>query len=196
VFIVDDDDALRQALRHLLETAGLRVESYADGPAFLAACSADCAGCVVLDMAMPGMDGRQVHAALKERGVKLPVLFLTGHGDVPMAVQSLQAGALDFLEKPVKGAELLEGVRRGLALDDERRSAENRRREIRQRCERLTPRERQVMELVVAGLANKEIARDLDLSPRTVEVHRAHVMHKMGAASLVELVSLAGECED
>jgi two-component system response regulator FixJ len=196
VFVVDDDSALRQALTRLLETAGFRVSAHADGASFLAACNEDCAGCVVLDMAMPGMDGRDVQEALDARGIGIPVVFLSGHGDIRTAVRSVQAGALDFLEKPVDGGELLARVRQALELDQQRRSQHARRAQIRRRYAKLSPREREVLALVVAGSSSKEIARKLDLSPRTIEAHRANLMHKMGADSLAELVSMAAECKD
>lgn len=195
VFVVDDDAAIREGLHQLLEGAGLAVESFTDGPSFLAAELAGRPGCVLLDMAMPGMTGHEVHAALKARGSPLPVLFLTGHGDVPSAVQAVQGGAVDFLEKPVSARQLLERVRRALELDAERRRADAHAADIRSRHARLSPREREVMALVVEGLSNKAIARRLDLSPRTVEAHRAHVMHKMAADSLADLVAQAAHCE-
>jgi FixJ family two-component response regulator len=194
VFVVDDDAALRDALVQLLEADGLRVEAYADGPTFLTACGEDCPGCVLLDMAMPGMTGRQVQAALKDRGWNIPILFLTGHGDIPMAVRAVQNGAVDFLEKPVHGAVLLERVHRALTLDRNRREAQAHAHAVRQRHARLSPREQEIMALVVAGRSNKEIARQLGLSHRTVEVHRTHIMDKMGAANLAELVSMAAYC--
>lgn len=193
VFIVDDDAAIRDALVQLLEAAGLRAEAHAGGPAFLEA-YADQPGCLLLDMAMPGMTGLDVQAALKARGAAIPVLFLTGHGDIPMAVQAVQAGAVDFLEKPIKGAALLERVRRALKLDQEWRQRHDHVQAIRQRHARLGPREREVMALAVTGLTSKEIAQHLGISPRTVEVHRTHVMHKMGAANLAELINLATCC--
>jgi len=195
VFVVDDDSDLREALVQLLETAGLSVAAYADGPSFLRAYEHDRPGCVLLDVAMPGMSGLEVQAALTARGEAIPVLFLTGHGDVPMAVRAVQAGAVDFLEKPVSGASLVERVRRVLATDREDRERRTEARAVRERCARLTEREREVMVRVVDGASSKEIGRALGLSPRTVEVHRAHVMHKMGADSLAELVRLAAFCE-
>lgn len=194
VFVVDDDDAMRDALAQLLEAAGLRVEVHANGSDFLAAFGENRPGCVLLDMAMPGMSGLDVQAALKARGVAIPILFLTGHGDIPMAVQAVQAGATDFLEKPVDGATLLERVQRALKLDREWRQTREATQAIQQRHARLSPREREVMALAVTGLTSKEIAQQLELSPRTVEVHRTHVMHKMGAANLAELIKLAASC--
>jgi two-component system response regulator FixJ len=196
VFIVDDDSAIREALRQILELAGFNVETHASGPSFLAACKKDCAGCLLLDVAMPGMSGQEVQAALIERGVRMPIIFLTGHGDIPMAVRAVQAGALDFLEKPITSAYLLERVRHALALDEEQRRTESNAQQIRQRYSRLSRREREVMAWVVAGQSSKEIARLLDLSPRTVEAHRTHVMSKMGAANVAELVSMAAHCGD
>lgn len=194
VFVVDDDTALRDALVQLLESAGLTAESHADGPTFLASYVEERPGCLLLDMAMPGMSGFDVQAALKARGLAIPILFLTGHGDIPMAVRAVQGGAVDFLEKPIQGAALLERVQRALKLDQEWREAQSRVQGIRLNHDRLSPREREVMALTVSGLTSKEIARKLEISPRTVEVHRTHVMHKMGAANLAELVNLAACC--
>ncbi|KVW93725.1 response regulator transcription factor [Thiobacillus denitrificans] len=195
VFVVDDDAAMRDALAQLLETAGLRVESHADGAAFLAAFEANRPGCLLLDMAMPGMTGFEVQAALHARGLTIPIIFLTGHGDIPMAVQAVQAGAVDFLEKPIQGAALLERVQRALALDDEWRHTLGRTQAIQQRYAGLSSRERECMALAVSGLTSKEIARELGISPRTVEVHRTHVMYKMGAANMAELVNMAACCD-
>lgn len=195
VFVVDDDEAMRDALVQLLEAAGLHAESHADGHAFLEAYAENRPGCLLLDMAMPGMNGLEVQVALKGRSSALPILFLTGHGDIPMAVQAMQAGAVDFLEKPIQGGALLERVRRALMLDQERRQAQDDTQAIQQRHARLSPREREVMALMVSGLTSKDIARQLDISPRTVEAHRTHVMHKMAASNLVELVNLAACCQ-
>lgn len=191
VFVVDDDEAMRDALTQLLESAGLRVEVHADGTEFLEAYTAARPGCLLLDMAMPGMSGLEVQAALKARGLAIPIVFLTGHGDIPMAVRAVQGGAVDFLEKPIKGAALIERVKRALNLDEARRRLQGRAQDILQRHARLSKREKEVMTLAVSGHTSKEIARKLDLSPRTVEVHRTHVMHKMGAANVAELVNLA-----
>jgi FixJ family two-component response regulator len=195
VFVVDDDDAMRDALVQLLETAGLQVEAHAGGPAFLAAYEADRPGCLLLDMAMRGMSGLEVLAALNARGLTIPTIFLTGHGDIPMAVRAVQAGAVDFLEKPIQGAALLERVQRALALDLEWRQTQGRTQSIQQRYARLSSRERECMALIASGLTSKEIARELGISPRTVEVHRTHVMHKMGAANLADLLNMAACCK-
>lgn len=191
VFVVDDDDDLRDALCQLLEAAGLTVEGHADGAAFLAGHREDRPGCLLLDMAMPGPSGSQVQQALKARGLEIPILFLTGHGDIPMAVKAVQGGAVDFLEKPIEGSVLIEHVRRALELDREGRARAAGIAELRSRFARLSQREREVMALVVTGLSSKAIARKLGLSHRTVEAHRMHIMHKMGAQNLAELVSLA-----
>lgn len=196
VYIVDDDKAIREALQSLLEDAGFKVQAFADGPSFLAACGNDCAGCVVLDLSMPGMNGHEVQSALKERGVNIPLVFLSGQGHIPSVVKAVQDGAVDFLEKPVKGDALLDRVRKAMALDKERRQLQEAIRDARRRHARLSPREREVMALVIAGLSSKEIAQDLGLSPRTVEQHRAHIMYKMGAANITELVNMAANCVD
>ncbi|MDP2056630.1 MAG: response regulator [Thiobacillus sp.] len=195
VFVVDDDVAMRDALVQLLEAAGLQVESHVDGPTFLAAYEERRPGCLLLDMAMPGMSGLEVQAVLNAHGLAIPIVFLTGHGDIPMAVRAVQAGAVDFLEKPIQGATLLERVQRALALDQEWRQTQGRTQAIQHCHARLSSREREVMALVVSGLSSKEIARKLDISPRTIEVHRTHVMHKMGAANLADLVNMAACCK-
>lgn len=198
VFIVDDDAAMRESLTALLEAAGLRTEAYGAGAAFLAAYRSyqeDRPGCLLLDISMPGMSGLEVQAALNGYGLSVPIIFLTGHGDIPMAVAAVRAGAVDFLEKPVEGAMLLAHVQRALSLDQEWRLTQRRTQAIQQRHLRLSTREREIMNLTVSGLTSKEIARKLDISPRTVEVHRTHVMHKMGAANLADLVNMASCCK-
>jgi two-component system response regulator FixJ len=194
VFVVDDDAGMRDALTQLLEAAGLRVECHADGPAFLVAYSGDRPGCLILDMAMPGMSGTEVQAALKTRGLPLPILFLTGHGDIPMAVRAVQEGAVDFLEKPIPGSTLLERVKSALMLDADWRQTRLYEQATQQNYARLSPREREIMTLTTSGLTSKQVAQKLGISPRTVEVHRTHIMHKMGAANVAELVSMAAHC--
>lgn len=191
VFVVDDDEAILDALSQLLEAAGLSVESYNDGASFLAAYRKDCPGCVLLDVSMPGMDGKEVQRMLKNRGFNIPILFLTGHGDIPMAVEAVQAGALDFLEKPIPGPALLERVRRALEHDRQHREARNTEEYARKAYTSLSPREREVLEQVVIGHPNKKIALNLGISHRTVEVHREHVMRKMGARNIAELINQA-----
>ncbi len=195
VFVVDDDAGMRDALVQLLETTGLQVESYPCGPDFLTAYESERPGCLLLDMAMPGMSGLEVQTALNAVGLTIPIIFLTGHGDIPLAVRAVQAGAVDFLEKPIQGVALLERVQRALALDREWRKTQGRTLAIQQRHGKLSPREREIMTLTVSGLTSKEIARKLEISPRTVEVHRTHVMYKMGAANLADLVNMASCCK-
>lgn len=194
VFLIDDDAAVRDALELTLTMAGLDVEAYASAEAFLQQWVPGRAGCLVLDVEMPGMSGLQLQQALAARDIRLPILFLSGHGDIPMAVRALKAGAVDFLPKPCRGSKLLERVREALALDAVERRESARRASVLQRFERLTPREREVMEAVVSGQSSKEVARDLGLSYRTVEIHRARVMDKMTAGSLPELVAQGVVC--
>jgi FixJ family two-component response regulator len=190
VFVVDDDAPVRDALRLLLRSTGHAVETYASAQEFLDAYSDDRPGCLLLDVRMPGMNGLDLQERLNERGAILPIIFITGHGDVPMAVEALQAGAMDFLQKPFRDDELLDRIAKALEKD-----AGNRREllevgQIAQRFEELTPRERGVMELIVQGKANKVIAGDLAISQRTVEIHRARVMEKTQASSLAHLVRM------
>lgn len=194
IFVVDDDEPMRAALQQYLEGAGFITRCFADGAAFLAAVDGDTAGCALLDVAMPGMSGHEVHSALKARGVDITVMFLTGHGDVPGAVNAVRNGAVDFLEKPVRADELLAAVSKAVAVDEERRRVRAYAQDVRHRYDRLSAREREVMAMVVEGLTNKEIANRLGLSPRTVEAHRTHVMNKMGADCLADLVRMAAYC--
>jgi FixJ family two-component response regulator len=191
VFVVDDDSAMRDSLRWLLESVGLTVRTYPTAADFLREYDPSLPGCLVLDIRMPGMSGLDLQAELARRGAGLPTIVVTGHAEVPMAVRAVKAGALDFIEKPFSDQLLLDRVRQALELDREDREVRRRRGEARSRFETLTTREREVLELVAAGKANKEIAAALGLSPKTVEVHRAHVMSKMAADSLAELVRAA-----
>jgi RNA polymerase sigma factor (sigma-70 family) len=190
VYVVDDDPAMRDSLRWLIESIGVRVETFADASAFLAGFRHDAPTCLVLDVRMPGMSGLDLQATLVERGVAVPTIILTGHAEVPMAVRAVKAGAIDFIEKPFSDELLLDRVRQGIETDRQEREGRARRAEVLRRLELLTQREREVMELVVAGKPNKEIALRLGLSPKTVEVHRAHVMEKTQATSVAELVRL------
>ena len=194
VFVVDDDAAVRDGLALLLDTAGLAVETYDSAAAFLAVCSADRAGCLILDVRMPEMGGPELQAELNRRGIDLPIIFLTAHGDIPTTVQAMKAGALDFLTKPVAGDDLLERVRAAFEKVARLREQESATQSLRERLEGLTAREREIMRLVADGIANKEIARRLGISHRTVEVHRARVMQKTGVTNLVELSRLAQAC--
>lgn len=191
VFIVDDDEGVRTSLTILLESTGLRAEAYPSAPEFLARYQADQPGCLVLDVRMPGMDGMALQRELAARQALIPVIFVTGHGDVPLAVEAMKNGAFDFLQKPFRHEDLLERVRRGLAADTEARADAARRDDVQRRYATLTPREREVMAMIVDGRANKVIAIDLALSERTVEIHRSRVMEKMGTRSVAHLVRLA-----
>jgi two-component system response regulator FixJ len=191
VHLIDDDDGVRQSLAFLLATAGLAVRVYESGVAFLAALGTLQPGCIVSDVRMPGIDGLDLQRRLKALGVHLPVIIMTGHADVPLAVEAMKAGAVDFIEKPFDDEVLLSAIRVALdrynALDHQDAEAI----QIQTRLQSLSPRERQVLDGLLAGHPNKTIAYDLKLSPRTVEVHRANVMMKMGANSLSALVRMA-----
>jgi FixJ family two-component response regulator len=195
IYVIDDDDALREALTLLLEIKGYRVESYASSGAFLEAWRPGLRGCAIVDIRMPGMDGLTLQKTLQVRGGQLPLIFLTGQGDVPQAVQALKNGAADFLEKPASPELILDRIRTVLdsaaSLADETQAGV----ELLERYERLTAREREVMSLVTDGLPNKLIARQLDISTRTVEGHRFRVMDKMQATSLWELIQMAQALE-
>lgn len=190
VFVVDDDDAFRDSLELLFESVGLKVETYGSAASFLEDLDPRRRGCLVLDVRMPGMSGLELQARLNERGIFLPVIFMTGHGDVPMAVRAMKSGAVDFLSKPFSHQELLDLVQGALKGEAEQREREDERRSVLNRLRLLTPREEEVMELVVDGQANKVIANRLGISQRTVEIHRSQVMQKMEAASLAELVRM------
>jgi FixJ family two-component response regulator len=199
VFVVDDDRAMRESLSWLLDSVGLRVRSYATAADFLAEHDPAQPGCLVLDVRMPGMSGLDLQAELARRGVELPTIVITGHAEVSMAVRAVKAGAIDFIEKPFSDQLLLDRVRQALEVDLEAREVRRRREDARRRLATLTAREREVLNLVVAGKANKEVASALGVSPKTVEVHRAHVMSKMCVDSLAELIRitlLAGEIRE
>jgi len=191
VFIVDDDEAVRDSLQWLMRSVGLTVETFPSAHDFLTRYQPDRPGCLVLDIRMPGMSGLDLQEQLADEGVQIPVIFITGHGDVPIAVRALKAGAIDFIEKPFKDQALLDSVQRAIALDEEQRVEHGVQADISARLQRLTPREREVMEMVVAGKANKVIAIDLGVTQKTVEAHRAKVMEKMEARSLSELVKMS-----
>lgn len=191
VFIVDDDPAMRDSLGFLIGSVGRRVETYASGEDFLEAYDQERPGCIVLDVRMPGLSGLELMERMKEDRFAPPVVLITGHGDIPMAVRALKAGAFDFIEKPFSDQVLLERIQQALQLDGVERATERDRTDIERRASRLTARETQVFELVVAGKPNKVVASDLGLSQKTVEVHRAHVMEKMRAESFADLVKMA-----
>ncbi len=190
IFVVDDDDAMRRALGKLLNTVGYKTALFALPSEFLARFKADEPGCLILDIRMPEMSGLEVQQQLNRLGAMLPVIFITGHGDVPMAVQAMKEGAFQFIQKPFRDQDLLDHINHALQSDRDNRKDVARRAEVHRRMETLTPRENQVMDLVVEGEANKVMAIDLGLSERTVEIHRAKVMEKMGARSVAHLVKM------
>ena len=190
VFLVDDDPAALRALTALVKVVFPRVEAFASAAEFLAGVSADRPGCLVLDVAMPGMSGLELHRKLIQARITLPVVFVTGHGNVPMAVEAMQMGVVNFLEKPVQEQALWESIRRAIELDTQSRRRRARRQRVQERLARLTAGEREVLNLILEGKMNKEIATDLGLSTRTVEDRRAKLMKKMGTKSLAELIQL------
>jgi len=193
VFVVDDDRAARQSLGALLKVEGYEVRAFETGDDFLADLAPDSRGCVLLDVKMPGLSGLEVQQVMKERQIGLPVVMITGHGDIPMAVKAMKGGAVDFVEKPYRADRLLHSVKQALQLDASRRAcaADNvQLDDIDLRLGSLTPREAEVMAGVVRGLMNKQIAAELGISDRTVEIHRARVMEKMKARSLADLVRM------
>ena len=188
IYIVDDDEALRDSLAWLLDSAGYLTQSYDSAEAFLADYNDGLTGCVLLDVRMPGMSGLELFDRLCELHATLPVIFITGHGDVPMAVAALKRGAADFIEKPFNDEDMLTLIRQCLAVERDERDRRRQDAEVARRLDQLTQREREVLELIIAGKLNKQIADTLGISIKTVEVHRARVMEKMGANSLAELV--------
>jgi two-component system response regulator FixJ len=190
VFVVDDDDAVRNSLRMLLKSAGVQAEAFASAPEFLSAYQISQPGCLVLDVRMLGMSGLEMQHELNLRGATIPVIFITGHGDIPMAVEAMQHGAFDFLQKPFRDQDLLDRVQKALEKDRVNRVQLREKTRIQERRESLTPREREILELMTRGKPNKVMAADLGVSQRTVEIHRARVMEKMGASSLAQLVRM------
>jgi len=190
VFVVDDDQAMRSSLKWLIESIGMQVKTYGSADEFLSSYFPGRAGCLLLDVRMPGMSGLDLQAYLAQEDSRLPVIIITGHGDVAMAVKAMKSGAVDFIEKPFHDEELLTSIRNALEFDEKRRVLQSRRAKIAVRLAKLTPREHEVMAMVTEGRANKEIATVLGVSAKTVEAHRARVMDKMGASSLAELVRM------
>ena len=190
VYIIDDDEAVRESLALLLDSVDLRHASYASAEEFLAHYSPEMTGCIVLDVRMPLVNGLELQAILNEKNNHLPILFVTGHGDVPMAVEAMQHGAIDFIQKPYRDEDLLTKIHVGLSLDAEFRQSLSQFDEIKKRLADLTPREHQVMEMMIEGHANKVIAIDLGISQRTVEIHRSNMMEKMGVKRLADLVRI------
>jgi len=190
VFVVDDDQAVRDSVRWLIETNGRQAKTFASAREFLDQYDGMQPGCLVLDIRMPGMTGLELQDHLNEARIDLPTIFVTGHADVPMAIRAVKSGAFDFLEKPFDDQLLMSRIEQAIELDEQRRSAPDALFDIHRRVNRLTRREKQVMQGVSIGQSNKEIAEDLDLSPKTIEVYRARVMQKMQAENLASLVRM------
>jgi FixJ family two-component response regulator len=193
VFVIDDDESIREALRSLLGTVGLSVLAFGSTRDFLDADRPDVPSCLVLDVRLPGISGLDFQRELSNSAINCPIIFISGHGDIPMTVRAIKAGAIEFLTKPFRDQELLDAVQAGVALDRVRRRQAAGIAGLQERLKTLSAREREVMALVVTGRMNKQIAADLDLSEITVKVHRGNVMHKMGAKSLAELVRMADQ---
>jgi FixJ family two-component response regulator len=191
VFVIDDDRMVREGLRSVIRSVGLRVEMFASAQEFLDAKRPDASACLVLDVRMPGLSGLELQKKLNEAGIHLPIIFVTGHGDIPMSVRAMKDGAHEFLTKPVRGQDLLDAVQKAIASDAGLRKERAELNEIRARFDSLTPREKEVLQLVVEGLLNKQIADALGMSELTVKTHRARVMEKTGADSLAHLVRMS-----
>jgi FixJ family two-component response regulator len=190
VFVVDDDASVREAIRSLIMSVGLRVEAFETARDFLRSKLLDAPGCVVLDVRLPGLSGLDLQRELAAHAVRLPIIFITGHGDIPMSVRAMKAGAVEFLTKPFRDQDLLDAIQQALARDRDSRQQQSQIAELRARFEELTAREKEVMGLVAAGLLNKQIAGELGISEITVKIHRGQVMKKMGAGSLADLVRM------
>jgi FixJ family two-component response regulator len=195
VFVVDDDSSIREAIESLVKLAGLRVETFGTAQEFLRSKRADLLGCVVLDVELPGLSGLDLQSELAAHGIKLPIIFITGYGDIPMSVRAMKAGALEFLTKPFRDQDLLDAIEQALERDRAARQHASEIAELRERFDALTSREREVMSLVVAGWLNKQIGFELKISEVTVKIHRGRVMNKMGAESLAELVRMTERLE-
>ena len=195
VFVVDDDSSIREAIKSLVALSGLRVETFGTAQEFLQSKRPDLPGCVVLDVELPGLSGLDLQRELAPHGIKLPIIFITGYGDIPMSVRAMKAGALEFLTKPFRDQDLLDAIQQALERDRAARQHSREIAELRERFDALTSREREVMSLVVAGWLNKQIGFELKISEITVKIHRGRVMSKMGAQSLAELVRMAQRLE-
>lgn len=195
VYVVDDDAALRRSLVYLLESVGWRSQSFADPAVFLQEIGPAAAGCLLLDIRMPGISGLEVQRELRARGSQLPIIFLTAHGDVSIAVQAMKDGALDFVEKPFRDQQLLDAISRAMRESAKRLERSSQQAEVRQLVEQLTPREHEVAMRVARGVSNKQIARELDISDKTVQAHRAHILEKLGVHSAAQLAQVLFRAE-